>query len=248
MSSALLSALAAAAAVALAERGRPCLAARASAPPRSGGRDRDWVRPAVEGGPRWGPLVVGTATALVVGLLAPGWLAAAALPAGLVAWARARRLEPAAVRRRRVQVERELPHLVDLVRALVAAGSAPDRALALTAGVVSAPTATALRPWVRRLELGSDPTQVWLELSAHPELGRLGVTLHRAVTSGAAVGDALHRLADDLRAALRADVHRRVRQVEVRATAPLGACLLPAFVLLGVVPLVAGTARGLLAG
>jgi hypothetical protein len=35
-----------------------------------------------------------------------------------------------------------------------------------------------------------------------------------------------------------------VRQVEVRATAPLAACLLPAFVLLGVVPLVAGLLRG----
>jgi Flp pilus assembly protein TadB len=206
------------------------------------------VGAATGGSARSAPLLVGTATALVVALLAPGWLGAAAPVAGAAAWSRARRLEPAAVRRRRVEVERELPHVVDLVRALVVAGAAPDRALALTTSVVSAPTASELRPCVRRLELGSDPVQVWLELSAHPQLGRLGVSLHRAVTSGAAVGDALQRLADDLRAGLRADVHRRVRQVEVRATAPLGACLLPAFVLLGVVPLVAGTARGLLAG
>ena len=38
----------------------------------------------------------------------------------------------------------------------------------------------------------------------------------------------------------------RIRQVEVKATVPLGACLLPAFVLTGVVPLVAGAALQLL--
>jgi Flp pilus assembly protein TadB len=189
---------------------------------------------------------VGLAAAVSVLLLAPGWLALAALPVGLLAWRRAARLETGAHRRRREALEGELPHLVDLVRALVASGAAPDRALERVRGAVSEATSAELRPWVTRLLLGGDPSTVWAELARHPQLGRLGAAMHRATVGGAPVGEALQRLSTDLRAARRAEVHRRVREVEVRATAPLGACLLPAFVLLGVVPLVAGAAGGLL--
>jgi hypothetical protein len=42
-------------------------------------------------------------------------------------------------------------------------------------------------------------------------------------------------------------VESRARAVGVKAAVPLGVCLLPAFVLVGVVPLVAG-AVGVLAG
>jgi hypothetical protein len=41
-------------------------------------------------------------------------------------------------------------------------------------------------------------------------------------------------------------VEARVRQVEVKTAVPLGVCLLPAFILVGVVPLVAGSVIGLL--
>jgi hypothetical protein len=58
--------------------------------------------------------------------------------------------------------------------------------------------------------------------------------------------DALARLGEDLRAGRRAAVEERVRRIEVRAAVPLGACLLPAFVLLAVVPLVAGSVSSLL--
>jgi hypothetical protein len=59
--------------------------------------------------------------------------------------------------------------------------------------------------------------------------------------------ESLDRLAQDLREVGRTEVEARVRQVEVRTAVPLGVCLLPAFVLVGVVPLVAG-AVGVLAG
>ena len=48
------------------------------------------------------------------------------------------------------------------------------------------------------------------------------------------------RLAEELRERTRADVEARARSVSTRAAAPLGVCFLPAFVLLGIVPLVAG--------
>jgi Flp pilus assembly protein TadB len=217
--------------------------------PPAGARGPSQVAPVgQDGATGWSAVAVGAGVAVAVLLLAPGWLAVVACPAGLVAWRRARGLETAAARRRRERVERELPHLVDLVGALVSAGAAPAEALASVCGVVSAESASVIRPWVGRLALGSDPVAVWAELARHPQLGRLGTALHRASVSGAPVSEALHRLSEDLRTARRADVHRRVRQVEVRAAAPLGACLLPAFVLVGVVPLVAGAARNLTLG
>ena len=50
----------------------------------------------------------------------------------------------------------------------------------------------------------------------------------------------VERLADELERAARAEVEDRARAVGVRAALPLGLCLLPAFLLLGIVPLVAG--------
>ena len=54
---------------------------------------------------------------------------------------------------------------------------------------------------------------------------------------------AVERLADDLGHQARADVEDRARAVGVKAAVPLGLCLLPAFVLIGIVPLVAGLAE-----
>lgn len=126
----------------------------------------------------------------------------------------------------------------------LAAGAAPGAALAAVAAVVEPPAAEELRAGATRLALGSDPVTVWRSLAAHPQLGRLGTTLLRSAESGAPVTAALSRLGEELRSQRRADVEARVRQVEVKAAVPLGLCLLPSFVLLGVVPLVAGSALG----
>ncbi len=70
----------------------------------------------------------------------------------------------------------------------------------------------------------------------------------RAIESGASVSDALQRLAEDLHASARLEAETKARAVGVRAAAPLGLCLLPAFVLIGVVPLVGSAVAALLAG
>ena len=53
-------------------------------------------------------------------------------------------------------------------------------------------------------------------------------------------------LAVDLRAAARTATDAEVRRAGVRILAPLGLCFLPAFVCLGVVPLVIGLAGNVL--
>ena len=109
------------------------------------------------------------------------------------------------------------------------------------------PAAEDLAAVLARLRLGVDPATVWRDLARHPQLGGLGRALARAVESGASVADAMQRLSGDLRRTARSDVESRARAVGVKAAVPLGVCLLPAFVLVGVVPLVAG-AVGVLAG
>jgi Flp pilus assembly protein TadB len=191
--------------------------------------------------------LVSTAGAvLAVLLLVPG-VAGLALgaAAGAVVWWRSRSWESGAVRRRRARLEAELPHVVDLMTAALGAGAAPTTALSLVADVVDPVMGEELRPWTTRLALGTDPVTVWSAMAAHPQLGRLGATLRRSAESGAPVSEALLRLSEDLRARRRAAVEERVRQVEVRAAVPLGVCLLPSFVLVGVVPLVAGSVTGL---
>jgi len=148
--------------------------------------------------------------------------------------------ESRAERERRMTLERQLPHLVDLLASTLAVGMSPEAALGRVAAAVESPGRDALQGVERALRLGRDPARVWRDLADHPTLGPLGRTMARTAETGAPVAEAMHRLAEDLRRVARTELESRARAVGVRATAPLGACLLPAFVLIGVVPLVAG--------
>lgn len=88
--------------------------------------------------------------------------------------------------------------------------------------------------------LGTDAVTQWRAVADHPQLGPLGRTMVRAFESGAPVADAVAALGGQLREARRFEVESRARSVDVKAAAPLGLCLLPAFVLVAIVPLVAG--------
>ncbi|NUR08225.1 MAG: type II secretion system F family protein [Nocardioidaceae bacterium] len=161
-------------------------------------------------------------------------------------WVLTGRLEPAAVRRRRERIAADLPHVVDLLSACLAAGHSPATAVDEVRRAVDPPVREELDALHARLRLGVDPVGAWRDLSRHPQLGPLGRTVARAVESGASVSDAMLRLGEDLRARNRAEVEARARAVGVKAAVPLGVCLLPAFVLVGVVPLVAGSLSVLL--
>ena len=229
----------AAAAVLLAWPRGPALPSTARAGPRSAGgtdgagRDRAGRRLPVLGG-----VTAGLGAALFVG--GPVGLVAGAV-AGVAVAVWLRRLEPASVRRRREAIDEALPLAVDLLASCLAAGQAPAVALQQVTDVVDHPLRDELQEVATRLRLGADPIRVWRDVAAHPQLGSWGRTVLRAVDSGASVADAMAAHADDLRQASRSRVEARARAVGVRAALPLGVCLLPAFVLLGVVPLVAGS-------
>ena len=195
--------------------------------------DRDWLR-------RWRPLwalLCGAAAAAFVG--GPVGLAAAPVAAATT-WLVIERSEPAQVRRTRDLARRDLPHVVGLLADALRSGQPPDDALGVVAGALPGPAAARLAEVVPRLRLGVDPTQVWADLSADPALGPLGRALARAHRTGAPVVPAVERLADELTRSARSEVEDRARAVGVKAAVPLGLCLLPAFVVIGIVPVVAG--------
>jgi Flp pilus assembly protein TadB len=169
---------------------------------------------------------------------AAGLLVGGAVAVGVRRWVAA--AEPSSERRRRAELERQLPLAVDLLVACVASGQPPTTALGAIADALPGPLGDQVRSSTARLALGADPEAVWRDLAADPALAPLGQTLARSARTGASISGALSRCADDLRRQRRARAETVARSVGVRAAAPLGACFLPAFLLIGVVPTVVG--------
>jgi pilus assembly protein TadC len=88
--------------------------------------------------------------------------------------------------------------------------------------------------------VGGDPQAVWTHLAGDPVLGPLGRAFRRAAASGMPVARVVASVADELRRDRRAARRERSRGVGVRTAAPLGACFLPAFFLVGIVPTIIG--------
>jgi len=184
-----------------------------------------------------GPLV----TLTVVGgwLALGGWLGlAAGVVAGAVGWRVLGKVESPAAVRRRTALVRDLPMAVHLFGASLRAGSAAGQALVDVAAALGGPVAEEFLLVVRCLELGIDPPTAWAAVP--DELRPLGRSMVRAHRSGASVVATVDRLAEELRSTRRHRTEALARGVEVRAAAPLGLCFLPAFVVLGVVPMVVG--------
>jgi Flp pilus assembly protein TadB len=239
-------AVAAAAAALAPTSGRTGQAARTAAPPpaRSSTHLPALTTPPV---PVLSTLVLSCAAGLAVTVLLGGPVGAVlGVVAGAVSWKVARAREPAAERRRREQLERQVPHVIDLMAATLSVGASPTAALDRVAGAVPPPMSEELADVGARLRLGTDPVRVWADLGSHRELGALGRCLARSADSGSSVAEAMRGLAEDQRRNARADATSRARTVGVTAAAPLGLCLLPAFVLIGIVPLVAGSVAAFL--
>lgn len=181
-----------------------------------------------------GGLLVGGASGLVVGLVA-----------AVVVDRFVGRLVPRAAVIRRDRVIADLPLAADLLAACLRAGGSPVRSLDAIAAALEGPLGSELAQVAAALRLGSDAAAAWAGFVADPSLAPFGRSMVRVWDSGASLGDTLDRVADDARRARRAAADLRARAVGVKAAAPLGLCFLPAFVLVGVVPLVAGAVSGL---
>ena len=209
--------------------------------------------------PRFSPqaacLAAGLALALVVGLplgIVPGLLVAATGPRLLA------RLEPRSVQNERRQLVADLPLVLDLLAACLAGGASLPAAAAAVSAAVPGPCGARLAAVASALAVGSSPPQAWAALAgngaadptdsggtrpvAEDPLAPAARLLVRACEGGAPVAATVIRLAADARAESRAVGDQRARRIGVLVVAPLGLCFLPAFVLLGVVPVVIGLA------
>lgn len=152
--------------------------------------------------------------------------------------------------------------LVDLVSALLAAGSGIEASLDRLARTV--PGAEPLSAVHRALAAGAGWDEAWAELRRGRAGGGLGALLSRlpgrreetdprlrplcdlgeqltfAHGTGAPSTELLQIGAVRLRSARRHAAERQVARLGVRMVLPLGICFLPAFILLGVIPVVLG--------
>jgi Flp pilus assembly protein TadB len=136
-------------------------------------------------------------------------------------------------------IARELAAVVDLVGVGVAAGCTPYLAVEIGARWAPPLLRRGLDDVVRACALGQSFDDALRELGVRmPPARALTDTLRTSARLGAPVAPALGRLAADVRADLRRRAEARARTVPVRLCFPLVGCILPAFALLTVVPVV----------
>jgi len=157
------------------------------------------------------------------------------------------RAEPAHVRRERARARSDLPFAADLLAAALRAGAPPDRAAVAVGQVLGGPVGERLVRAGRALRLGAAPETAWGHLADLPGGARFARAAARSAEHGLALTRTLDRQASDLRVARAAAATAAVRRVGVLAVVPVAMCFLPAFVLVGVVPVLVALARDVLA-
>lgn len=176
-------------------------------------------------------LLLLAAVAVVGSLLVGGpWWVAAALGA-LSVWGA--RLRPAVG-----PGPDEVAVLADLMAACLSAGASTGAALSAAATAAGPWLATQVGPVLEALGHGAPPEEAWLNWLDDTRLAPIARTCIRTAGSGAAAAAELVRVAARVRAARRAASQQRVARAAIWIVLPLGACFLPAFVAVGVVPLV----------
>jgi tight adherence protein C len=161
-----------------------------------------------------------------------------ALPAAGLVWA----IPVMRARSRRVASEREvrtaLPDTVDLFRLAVGAGLSVHQTVDAVAEHAPAPVDAALGEVRRRVELGArlgDAIDA-LDVLGDPVLP-LAAALRGSARYGSPLGAGLERVAADARVLRRRRAEEDARRLPVQLLFPLVMCVLPAFGLLAVVPL-----------
>jgi Type II secretion system (T2SS), protein F len=146
------------------------------------------------------------------------------------------------------RAHRELPLAADLLSACAAAGADPVTAARVVGESLGGPVGLRLVRGAAELRLGAAPADAWRQLAALPGAAPLARLLERTGDSGAPAAGPVARLASDARADWGRAATARARRAGVLVTGPMGLCFLPAFLAVGVLPVVIGLATGLLNG
>lgn len=186
---------------------------------------------------RWRrPVGAGVALLAVFALVGP-LLTIAGVAAGLVVVrSRPWRTE----RRRRADIERTLPDVLDLLTVTIRAGLTPRQAVETIADSATGPCVPAFSEVVRRTRRGQSFADAVTALT--DDLGVRAGTIADAIASCDRYGLPLAPLLDQLSAEARSARQRlaqaEARKLPVRMSFPLVTCTLPSFVLLAIAPAV----------
>lgn len=140
---------------------------------------------------------------------------------------------------------------LDVFAACLRAGMAVSTAAAAVAEAAPPALSLVLRRGADLLALGADANRAWAEPADPAAGGDDHVRAYlRMARRSAASGSALAHGVDDLAATLRAEAAdaagARAERAAVLIAGPLGLCYLPAFICLGIVPVIAGLAGDVL--
>jgi len=185
---------------------------------------------------------------VAIGALAAALVAPALAPAVVgLGWAGGVRRRRVVARRRSRELVDELPDVVDLLRLAVDAGLTVPLAVAAVAQRGTGRVAAELARVGRATELGvavDDALTGVVDALGEPVRPVIAALLG-GLRDGVPVGPALERVGAELRVDRRRAADIRARRLPVTLLAPLVGCVLPAFGLLTVVPVLAAALRAL---
>lgn len=136
---------------------------------------------------------------------------------------------------------------LDVLAVCLTAGMAVSTAAAAAAPSAPPQLARVLRRAADLLALGADPAVAWSipsspQDSTDPQIDTLLRLARRSASSGAALADGVTELAEESRHDAAHSASAAAERAGVLIAGPLGLCFLPAFICLGIVPVVAGLA------
>ncbi|MEX1046503.1 MAG: type II secretion system F family protein [Actinomycetota bacterium] len=153
-----------------------------------------------------------------------------------------------AARARTQAADAELPQLFDAIAACSAAGLATPLALRRSVEAIDGPLAEEVQAAMQSIDLGRrwrDELGALADRLQLADLRRAVATLRRSEVLGASLAKAINGIADQVRAARRDRASERARRAPVKMLFPLVFLVLPAFLLLTVVPVLLSTLRSI---
>ncbi len=132
----------------------------------------------------------------------------------------------------------DVPLLLELLGAALEAGLAVPSALELVAEVSTPRIHAGLSHVVAGLQMGASWEHSWEGVWEMPEVGQLHASLSFAALTGAPAAPLLYAEARQRRRQSQRDAEKRAGALGVKLVVPLGLCSLPAFICLGIVPVV----------
>ena len=169
-------------------------------------------------------------------------------PAAAVAWRVPDLVLARLARRTSAAADREIPVLLDLLAVATSAGLPPQLAFRRAVEAAMGPLADELRSVLDASDLGGrwrDELIVVGDRLALPDLQRLLGALARTYSLGSSLAEEIEHLASDVREVRRAAAAQRARTAPVKMLFPLVFLVLPAFLLLTLVPVLLTTVRSI---